>query len=257
MTTTTVTTVRPRGGFAPLLRAEAVLFSRTAAAVVWTALAPVVALVVLGQFSALRAPSKDLHGISYLDAYLPILMIFALCMSTVNILPPTLASYREKGILRRLSTTPVPPSRLLAAQAVIYAGMAFVVSVVLLVVAVAAYGVELPHQLPGFVLSWLLVGAATTGLGLLVAGLAPNAKAGNAMSMALFFPLMFLAGLWIPRAQMPTALRAVSDYSPLGAGVRCIQSSIAGHWPPATGLVVLAGYTVLFGILAVRTFRWE
>lgn len=243
--------------FAPLLRTEALLFGRTAAAVVWTAAAPVVALVVIGQFHGVREPSRQLGGISYLDAYLPILMIFSLCMATVNLLPPTLASYREKGILRRLSTTPVSPARLLAAQAVIYAAMAFVVSVVLLVVAVSAFGVRLPHQLPGFVLSWLLVGAATTGLGLLVAGLAPSAKAANALSMALFFPLMFLAGLWVPRAAMGSALRTVSDYSPLGAGVRCVQSSIAGHWPPTAGLLLLAGYAVLFCGLAVRTFRWE
>lgn len=243
--------------FRVLLHTEALLFARSAGAVVWTALAPVAALIALGSIHGVRQPSKSLHGISYLDAYLPILMMFSLCMSTVNILPPTLAQYREKGILRRLSTTPVPPRRLLAAQAAIYLGIAVAVSVVLLVVAVAAYGVAVPHQLPGFVLSLALVAAATTGLGLLVAGLAPSGKAANALSMALFFPLMFLAGLWIPRNEMPSALRTVSDYSPLGAGVRSVQSSIAGHWPPTAGLLVLAAYGVVFCGLAVRTFRWE
>jgi ABC-2 type transport system permease protein len=260
---TTATTVparaltRRRSGFGPLLRAEALLFARSAGSVLWTALAPIAALVVIGAFHGVREPNKALHGISYLDAYLPILMIFSLCMSTVNLLPPTLAIYREKGILRRLSTTPVPPARLLAAQATIYLGIALVVSVILLVIAVAAYDVPLPHQLPGFVLSIVLVAGATTGLGLLVAGLSPTGKAANAIAMALFFPLMFLAGLWIPRAQMPSALRTVSDYSPLGAGVRSIQSSIDGHWPPTAGLLVLVAYAVAFGTVAVRTFRWE
>jgi ABC-2 type transport system permease protein len=252
MTAATITS-----GFGRLARAEIVLFARSAGSVLWTALAPVAALIVLGSVPAIRQPTKVLHGISYLDAYLPILMMFSLCMSTVNILPPTLATYREKGILRRLSTTPVPPARLLAAQAAIYLGMALVVSVILLAVAVGAYDVTLPHQLPGFVVSLLLVAAATTGIGLLVAALAPSGKAANAISMALFFPMMFLAGLWVPRAQMPDLLRTVSDYSPLGAGVQAIQSSIAGHWPGTQSLAVLVGYALVFCTLAVRTFRWE
>jgi ABC-2 type transport system permease protein len=240
-----------------LVRTEGRLFLRSGGAVLWTALLPVVALVALGSVAEIRKPVTVLHGISYLDAYLPILMIFSLCMSTVNLLPPTLAQYRERGVLKRLSTTPVPPSRLLAAQAGIYLAVALAVSVILLVLAVSAYGVALPRQLGGFALSLVLIGAATTGIGLTVAAVAPTAKAANALSMALFFPLMFLAGLWVPRAQMPAPLRTVSDYSPLGAGVQAVQDSIAGQWPPATSLLVLAGYAVAFSAVAARTFRWE
>jgi len=246
-----------RSAFGRLVRTEAVLFGRSAGMVLWTAVLPLIALIVIGSVHSLRRPSASLHGISYLDAYLPILMIFSLCMAAVNLLPPTLALYRERGILRRLSTTPVPPSRLLAAQALIYLTVALVVAVLMLVIAVAAYGVPLPHQLPGFVLSLLLIAAATTGIGLLIAALAPSAKAGNAMSFIAFFPLMFFAGLWIPRATMPHALRVVSDYTPLGAGVRTVQASIAGHWPPTAGLLVLLGWAVVACLLAARTFRWQ
>jgi ABC-2 type transport system permease protein len=243
--------------FLPLLRSEARLFARSPVSVLWTALLPIAALVVLATIPGIRADSKDLHGISYLDAYLPILMMFSLCMAAVNLLPPTLALYRERGILRRLATTPVPPSRLLAAQATIYAGLALVVAVVLAVVAVCAYDVRLPHQVAGFVVALLLVAAATTGLGVLVAAVAPSAKAANAMALALFFPLMFFAGLWIPRAAMPHVLRVISDYTPLGAGVHAVQDSIAGHWPATGSLLVPAAYAVVAGALAVRFFRWS
>ena len=101
MTTLALAPGSTRRGFRPLLRTEAVLFLRSAGSVLWTAILPLVALVVIGNIHAIRQPAKELHGISYLDAYLPILMIFSLCMATVNLLPPTLAAYREKGILRR------------------------------------------------------------------------------------------------------------------------------------------------------------
>jgi ABC-2 type transport system permease protein len=240
-----------------LARTEVTLVARSAGAVVWTALAPVVALIVLGSIPAVGNPSKSLHGLSYLDAYLPILMIFSLCMSTINILPPTLAGYREKGILRRLSTTPVSPSRMLAVQAAIYLCVALLVSMIMLIVAVTAYSVTVPHEFAGFVVALLLVAAASAGIGLVIAAVAPTAKAANAMSTALFFPLMFLAGLWVPRAQMPGVLRTISDYSPLGAGVSAVQRSLAGDWPSAQSLLVLVGYAVIFGAIAARSFRWE
>jgi ABC-2 type transport system permease protein len=248
---------RKAASFGPLLRTEGRLFLRSAGSVLWSALIPLAALIALGAIPATRQPSKALHGISYLDAYLPILMMFALCMAAVNLLPPNLAMYREQGVLRRMSTTPVRPSRLLAAQVAIYLGLAVVVSAVMLIVTVAGYGVRLPHQIPGFVLSLLLVAAAVTSIGCLIAALAPNAKAANALSLVTFFPLMFFAGLWIPRASMAPVLRHISDWTPLGAGVRGVQAAIAGHFPPVQALLALVAYTVIVGAIAVRTFRWE
>ena len=243
-------------GYRALARTEAVLFARSPMAVTWTALLPVVALIALGTIPQIKEPSSALHGISYLDAYLPILMAFSLCMSMVNLLPPTLAQYRETGVLRRLSTTPVSPAALLGAQAGVFAAISLAVSVLLLAVG-TAFGVPVPHQPAGFAVSLLLIAAALLGIGLLIASVTTTGKAANAVSAALFFPLMFFAGLWVPRAQMPEKLRLVSDYSPLGAGVQALQDSVAGHWPPAAALLVLLAWAVVTGSLAIRFFRWE
>ncbi|CAO5254256.1 ABC transporter permease [Frankia sp. AgKG'84/4] len=245
-----------RRPFRELLRVEARLFARSASSVLWTALIPVAAVVVLAVVPATRRPSDTYGGLSPLRVYLPILMMYVFVMSAVNLLPAVLAGYREKGILRRLSTTPVPPSRLLGAQGLIYLGVGVVIDVVLLVVAICA-GVPVPRQLPGFVLSLLLVAAATLAIGLLVTALAGTERIANALGMLVFFPLMFFAGLWIPRAKMNHPLRTISDYSPLGAGVRAVQASLEGHGPAAAPLLVLAGYAVACGAIAARRFRWR
>src|SRR6185437_10914287 len=114
-TATTPSTSLRRHPFWRLARIEALLFFRSAGSVVWTALLPVVAIIVLGAVPGTRRASRSFDGLSPLEVYLPILMMYVFLMAAVNLLPAVLASYREKGILRRLFTTPVPPIRLLGA----------------------------------------------------------------------------------------------------------------------------------------------
>jgi ABC-2 type transport system permease protein len=258
MTAATVTGARGarRHPFRQLARVEALLFARSIGAVVWTALIPVAAVVVLGAVPATRNGSPSFGGRSPLEVYLPILMMYVLLMAAVTMLPAALAGYREKGILRRFSTTPVPPGRLLGAQALIHLSVAIVIDAVLLVIAVG-FGAPVPRQFAGFVLSLLFVAAATLGIGLLVTALASSERTANAVSLVLFFPLMFFAGLWVPRPTMNTVLRTISDYSPLGAGVRAVDQTVSGHWPGFAALLVLAGYAVACSVAAARWFRWQ
>jgi hypothetical protein len=47
------------------------------------------------------------------------------------------------------------------------------------------------------------------------------------------------------------------NYSPLGAAVQAMNSAMQGNFPPARPLLVMAGYAVVLGLLAIRSFRWE
>jgi ABC-2 type transport system permease protein len=84
---------------------------------------------------------------------------------------------------------------------------------------------------------------------------APNGA--SIIGRLVLIPMLFFAGLWWPREFMPALLRDVSDYIPLGAAAEAIQDSMRGPFRPAAPLLVLTGYAVLFGVLAMRFFRWE
>ena len=245
-----------RGGFPTLLVTEWRLLRREPMILFWALIFPVGLLVVLGSSTSSK-PKSELGGLPFIVVYTPVLMTFTLTLLALSAMPATLASYRDKGYLKRLSTTPVGASRLLAAQLALVFGLAGSVVVLIMLVAHFAYKVPLPSEAGGFVLSILLTMSAMASLGLLVASLATSQRVAGAVGGILFFPLMFFAGLWVPQQQMGHVLRTISQYTPLGAAVPSIINSDYGHWPGTTHLIVLAAYTVVLLRIAVRFFRWD
>jgi len=128
---------------------------------------------------------------------------------------------------------------------------------ILVVVGIAAFGVDVPKCLGGFVLEIALSIAALFAIGLWIAAVTRTATAAGAISSAVFLPLTFFASLWVPHELMAPALRDVSDVTPLGASVQAIQGATQGRFPPATSLLALVVYAVTFGLLAVRLFKRE
>jgi ABC-2 type transport system permease protein len=217
---------------------------------------PLLLLIIFGNLPFYHEHRADLGGRTLLDVYLPILVAFVLGMLALNVLPPVLAGYREKGVLRRLRTTPVGAVRVLAAQLILTLLTAVVAVTTLLLVARFAFHVALPRQMAGFVLAALLAALALTALGLLVSGAAAGGRSANALGAALFYPLVFLGGLFLPIQTMPATLRHISHFSPLGAAVTAMQDAFAGHWPHWLTLITLLGWAVAAGA-AARFFRWE
>jgi ABC-2 type transport system permease protein len=241
-----------------LTQAELRLFLRERVAIFWGVGFPVVLLIIFGAIPGFRSPvSKTLPGVSILDAYVPILFAFVLAMLALNVVPPVLAGYREKGILRRLATTPVGPGRVLAAQLIINISMTIVTLVLLLAVARIAYHVPLPRQAGGFILALALAIAALFGLGMVIAAVATTGRMANAAGAILFFPLMFFSGLWLPIASMPALLQHISHATPLGAAVQALTDAWQGNFPHPVQLITLAIYAIVAPALAARLFRWE
>jgi ABC-2 type transport system permease protein len=220
------------------------------------AFAPIL-LVILGLVPSMREPVPELDGVRLIDLYLPIIVAMGLALFALSGLSQLFASYREKGVLRRMRTTPVRPTVLIGAQLLMATILSLITLLVILAIGRLAFGVGLPAQLPAYLISYLLAALSMFAIGLLVAALAPTAKSASAIGSLVFFPLIFFAGLWLPRDAMNDVLRTISDLTPLGAGVQSLQDAAAGQWPQLLHLAVLLGWTVVAGGLAARHFRWE
>ena len=217
---------------------------------------PTVLLVIIGSVRHDRQHLQVLGGLTTFNVYVPIFLAMVIAALAFYGLPIPLAIYRDQGILRRLSITPVPPAWVLAAQLVLNVSFAVVELILLLVVAMTGFGVAAPKSAGGLVLALILSIAGVFAIGLLVSAVARPRTAG-VLAALCFFPLMFFAGLFLPRAEMPRALFDVSNLTPLGAAVQAIQGAMLNGFPPISPLLVLPAYAVIFGALAVRFFRWE
>jgi ABC-2 type transport system permease protein len=122
------------------------------------------------------------------------------------------------------------------------------VAVLVVVVGGAVLDAHLRLQPLGLVLSVLLAAAAIFALGLWVAAIARTQRAAGAIGAGPFYPMMFFAGVWLPREVMPPALRTVSDLTPIGSAVHAMDiSMLAGRFPPTESLLVMAVWAVIFG----------
>lgn len=240
-----------------LTRSETKLFFREPMGVFFTIVFPPLLLVVLGLVPDLREPDPTLGGLRRIDVFATIIITLALTMFALNSLPQILATYRDKGVLRRMRTTPVKPVMMLGAQLVSCGAMAAAVMLAMLAVGRLAFNVPLPRDLPAYLVGYVLAALAMFAIGLLVAALAPSGKAAGAIGTILFFPFLFFAGLWVPRDNMSDLLRTISDFTPLGAGVQSLTDAAAGHWPQLLPVAVMVGWTIVAGGLAARYFRWE
>jgi ABC-2 type transport system permease protein len=239
-----------------MLVSEGRLLARNPGVVLWTAVLPVAAAVILGSIPAVRKPSSSLGGLSFFQVYQPILVFFAITLLAMQALPDVLTRYREMGVLKRLRTTPVSPVLLLFAQLTLILSVS-IVCMALMVVLPLFGGAPWPRNVAGFVISYLLGAWAMLGLGMVIASLFHNAKVAAGFGSFLFFVMQFFAGLWWQRPNMPPWLRDISNFTPSGASVQALTDSSAGHWPHALYLIVLAVWGAVTSRLAVRFFSWE
>jgi ABC-2 type transport system permease protein len=218
---------------------------------------PLLLLIIFGNLPFYQEHRADLGGLTLLDTYVPILVAFVLAMLALNVLPPVLAGYREKGVLRRLRTTPVGPVRVLAAQLIVTLLTAVVAVSALLLVARFAFGVVLPRQFAGFLVTTVLAALALIAVGLLVTAAAPGGRSANALGAAAFYPMVFLGGLFLPIPTMPETLQHISHATPMGAAVTAMQGATNGHWPHWLALITLLAWAAGAAVAAARLFRWE
>lgn len=242
--------------FTKLTWVELKLFTREPFAVIFTFAFPLIVFIVLinsfqpeeGGFGGFGdADPSDYYLASYVGVVIAAVGLIAL--------PVHIATYRERGILRRFRASSLAAWTIVGAQAVVGLLMAIVSSAALILFGRIVYDAELPES-PGLALAGFIAGTVTfLALGVLLGIVTRNARAAQAVGMMLFFPMFLMSGAGPPQDIMSGGMRSVSDVLPLTWVVRSLQDPWLGEgldWTyPGLLLVLFAVATAL----SIRMFR--
>lgn len=243
---------------AALTRTQSKVFAREPLAVFFGLVFPALLLVVIGTvFPGATDPNPDLGGRSLVEIYAPVSIALGLATVALSLLPATLGGDREKGILRRLSTTPAHPRTLVAAHLMVQLVVVTIASVAAILIGMLIFGIPIPESPGWFIVSYALGAICLLSVGSLIGAMVPTANSGQAIGMLVYFPLLFFAGVYIPLQVMPEGVRTVSTYTPSGATVQALTASWAGDMPQTSSLLVMAAYALIAGSLAIWLFRWD
>ena len=166
---------------------------------------------------------------------------------------------RGQGVLKRLGGSPLPRSALLTSK-LLSVAVVEVIQVLLLVgIAVAAFGWRAPPaaSLPMAAVVLVVGTLAFAGLGVLLAGtLRPEATL--ALANGLFLLFLMLGGVVLPLDHLPEPLERLARLLPAAALSELLRAALGAGVPDVLGpFVVLVAWGVAAALLAVRLFRWE
>ena len=212
---------------------------------------PIVTMLIIGG-SFGTAPDDAFAGQNPAHWYVASYVTVALGATGLVMLPVHLASYRERGVLRRFAIAGFPRWSFALAQLVVGLTTFALASALLLAVAWPVYDVPAVAD-PLRVGLGIAAGAvAFVSLGILLGTLLPSARAAQAVGLMLFFPSFLLGVGGPPPEVMGTELRTLSEFLPLAV----VTEAVRGPWlgiADATGqllaTVALAGVAL---VLAAR-----
>ena len=143
-------------------------------------------------------------------------------------LPVHIASYRERGVLRRFAASGFPRWSFALAELALGLTAIAIAGPLLLAVAAPVYGLPEVHD-PLRVAAGIVAGSvAFVSIGVLLGTLLPSSRAAQAIGLMLFFPSFLLGVGGPPPAVMPAAMREIAEKLPLALATDAIREPWLG-----------------------------
>lgn len=205
---------------------------------------------------------KGIEGItlSYLDFLVPGIIAMQIMNNNMNGVAGQIASWRERGVLRRMQGTTLKASTFIAAQITARLILNGLQAVLTILVGYFGFDVSIRGSFL-LLLLFIIVGTLTfMSIGFIIAGLAKSPESAGPIAGFISFPLMFLGGVFFPISNMPDYLQPIVKTIPishLSTALRDIMNIGATFGDLASDFGWLCVWMVAAFLIAARTFRWE
>jgi len=114
--------------------------------------------------------------------------------------------------------------------------------------------------IPPALLAFLFVAVSFLGLGLLIAALANDVPAVQALGQCLFLPMIIIGGVGVPLGILPAWAQQVAGFMPGRYAVEVVQHAFSDpHGLRGSGfaLLALAAIGASAGCIGIKLFRWD
>lgn len=246
---------RSRSLFLHQLRAEQKLYWRSRESAVFTFIFPLLLFVLLGSVYSGRYYGKPASQV-----LLAALLAYGCAMVAFAGLGITLVIRREDGVLKRLRSTPLPPTTYVAGLLVSTLIVFAIETVALFVLGRIVFGTPFPSRIGSIALLIVIGSVCFAALGVGISGLIRSSEGSSAIVNLIVLPMAFLSGAFGPTLHYPHFLRAIGDVLPLTYMVDLANGVyLHGHevWFDPTAIGVLAAWGAVGLVAALFRFRWE
>jgi len=198
-------------------------------------------------------------GLGGVLGLLPGVMAISILFGTTSMLAVTITFEKRSGSFDRLLLAPISLELLMVAKtsgAILFGVLNAFVPVIIAAFLVDLSGIVWSLVVPAII----LIGIASTLMGLLVAVSVTEIFEAQTLSNFFRFPMIFLCGLFVPVLSLPVFIRPLSYILPITYGVDILQGAVTGqHMLSLTYdfLIIVAFSVFLFwvSLLNIRR-RW-
>jgi ABC-2 type transport system permease protein len=207
-------------------------------------------LILGGAFGTTPTPGFDHTNPAhwYVASYLTVVI----AATGLVMIPVHLASYRERGVLRRFTAAGFPRWSFAIAQLIVGLATTTAACALLLLVAWPVYGIPAVHDPWRVAVALPLGAAAFVSIGVLLGSLLPSARAAQAVGLLLFFPSFLLGAGGPPPHVMGSIVKKVADPLPLTLLTNAVREPWLGLGNATSSLLAVAALAVVATVVAAR-----
>ena len=213
-----------------------------------------------GQPPFIRATETSMLTKKYrfIEFFVPGIIAMSVMTSSLSGAVHMNAELRQKGVIRKLATTPITRTDWILSNILYQLILAVISTMAILVVSYAVFSVRLQIN------AWLFVFIvfevfAFGGIGMILTRVANEAESATAAANFIMFPMMFLSGSFFPLEMMPGFLQTIARILPLyyvNEGLRASMVFVDNMAALRYCAVIGVFATVVF-VLGINTTKWE
>ena len=194
----------------------------------------------------------------FIEFFVPGIIAMSVMTSSLSGAVNMNAELRQKGVIRKLSTTPITHGDWVLSNILYQVILAVISATAILLVSYAVFNVSLRIDawLPTFI---VLEVFAFAGIGMILTRVAKEAESAMAAANAIMYPMMFLSGSFFPLEMMPGFLQKIARILPLYYGNEGLRSAmvLADNMAALRCSAIIGVFATVVFVVGIMTTKWE